>query len=221
MKSTHPISRRISQERIIAVLCIETAQDALQTVAALVRGGVHAIELTLRTERALEALSAVREAFPDLLLGVGTVLRAKQIDQVVASGADFAVAPGLNADVVRAAREVNLPFAPGIMTPSEIEAALTLDCRVLKFFPAETSGGLKHLQTLSAPYRHLDLSFIPLGGIQTDNLSTWLGSPLISAVGGSWIAPAPLIAAGGWDQIEANAAAAMKIVHETTPENNV
>lgn len=210
MNIDHPVSQRIARERIIAVLRVENAREGLKTVEALVGGGINAIELTLRTDGAFEAIGAVREAFPDLLLGVGTVLTEEQVKRTAAAGADFAVAPGLNADVVRAARAVDLPFGPGVVTPSEIEAAIALGCRILKFFPAETSGGLKHLKSMAAPYAHMNISFIPLGGLSLENMGQWLASPLICAIGGSWLAPPDTIASENWAQIEANAAAAVQ-----------
>ena len=125
------------------------------------------------------------------------------------AGAAFAVAPGFNPDVVRAAADLGLPFAPGVMTPSEIEGAYALGCtRILKFFPASVAGGLAGLRTLAAPYKHLGLRFIPLGGLKRENTAEWLADPLVAACGGSWIAPAKLIAAGDWAAITDNARAA-------------
>lgn len=219
MNISHPLAQSLAKERIIAVLRVENAKEGLRTVEALVRGGVNAIELTLRTDGAFAAMDAIRAAFPDLLLGVGTVLTRDQVKQVADSGANFAVAPGFNAEVVRAAQAADLPFGPGVMTPSEIEAAVALGCRILKFFPAESSGGLPHLKSMAAPYAHLDLRFIPLGGLNLNNMETWLASPLITAIGGSWLASPDLIAAGDWSQIEANAAAATTRIIQSSATN--
>ena len=143
----------------------------------------------------------------------GTVLTGAQVDQVAAAGAAFAVSPGFNPEIVSRAREINLPFAPGVCTPSDIEAALTLNCSLLKFFPAETSGGVKHLKSMSAPYNHLNLQFMPLGGLNQDNAASYLSLPQVIAVGGSWIAKSDLINKNEWSTITANAKAAVKAVN--------
>ena len=144
--------------------------------------------------------------------GVGTILTTDQLDQVIDTGASFGVSPGLNPRVVTHAVQRGFPFAPGVCTASDIERGVELGCRVLKYFPAETSGGLKHLESMAAPYAHLGLTYIPLGGVNTGNTAEYLNSPLICAVGGSWIAPRSLIAAGNWDQIRANAREASGLV---------
>lgn len=151
------------------------------------------MELTLRTPTALIALQRIRKQVPEMLAGVGIVLSPEQLDAAFENDASFAVAPGFNRRVVEQAGKHGLSFAPGIMTLSDIEAALEMNCRILKFFPAETSRGIKHLESMAVPYKHLNLSFIPLGGINTSNLVNYISSPLISAVGGSWIAPRNLI----------------------------
>lgn len=144
-----------------------------------------------------------------MIVGAGTVLTPAQLRKAQEAGAAFAVAPGFNPDMVRAAADIGLPFAPGVMTPSEIEGAYALGCtRLMKFFPASVMGGLKGFKTIVAPYRHLGIKFLPLGGLKLENTAEWLTDPLIAACGGSWIAPAKLIAAGDWDAIRANAATA-------------
>ncbi len=205
------LQQRFRDERIAAVLIIENPAHAAPLVGALREGGIHCVELTLRTPAALEVLREMRAMAPDFLLGAGTVLTPQQIAEVKEVGADFAVAPGCNPKVVAAARDAGLFFAPGIATPTDIEMALQEECRVLKFFPAETSGGLAHLESMAAPYRHLGLQFIPLGGINPGNLAIYLASPLIAAVGGSWIAPQNLIRDGDWTGISRRAAEARSI----------
>ena len=163
------------------------------------------MELTLRTDAALDSLRAIRDQVPEMLAGIGTILTTDQVDEVVAAKAAFGVAPGLNRRVVEYAQDKGLPFGPGIVTPSDIEQGIELGCRTLKYFPAETAGGLKHLKNMAAPYQHIGIDFIPLGGLNANNMSDYLASPLISAIGGSWIASRDLIAAQNWDKIEANA----------------
>ncbi len=198
------LHQKIKESAIIAVLVIDDAANAVPLAQALLRGGIGAMELTLRTDAALDSLRAIRAEVPEMLAGIGTILTTDQVDEVVAAGAAFGVAPGLNRKVVEHSQAKGLPFGPGILTPSDIEQGIELGCRTLKFFPAETSGGLNHLKNMAAPYQHLGIDFIPLGGLNANNMSDYLASPLISAIGGSWIAKRDAIAAQDWDQIEAN-----------------
>jgi 2-dehydro-3-deoxyphosphogluconate aldolase/(4S)-4-hydroxy-2-oxoglutarate aldolase len=147
-----------------------------------------------------------------MVAGMGTVLTPEQVDQIVAAGAAFGVAPGTNPRVIRAAQASGLPFAPGIATPSDIEAALELGCRLLKLFPAEPSGGLNYLNSIAAPFAHLGVRYIPLGGVQPDNMSTYLSNPHVAAVGGSWLAPRDLIDGQNWTEITRRAREARQIV---------
>ncbi|MGB6043654.1 MAG: bifunctional 4-hydroxy-2-oxoglutarate aldolase/2-dehydro-3-deoxy-phosphogluconate aldolase [Pirellulales bacterium] len=203
---------RIHRSGIIAVLVIDQVQHAMPVAKALLAGGIDAMELTLRTSSAVECLKEVRQHVPEMLPGVGTVLTEQQVDQVVEAGAAYAVAPGLNPRVVQHAQQKGLPFAPGVMTPSDIEAALELGCRELKFFPAEPSGGMKMLTSLRAPYAHLGLKFFPLGGLNTGNVTDYLAAPFVLAVGGSWLAPADVIQAEQWQTITDKAIEARQIV---------
>ncbi|MGI9240759.1 MAG: bifunctional 4-hydroxy-2-oxoglutarate aldolase/2-dehydro-3-deoxy-phosphogluconate aldolase [Verrucomicrobiales bacterium] len=212
MKSDLPVAERICQRGVVAVLMIDRVEDAVPVARALLDGGVDVMELTLRTDAAMDSLRAVKAEVPEMLAGVGTILTPAQAKDVYEAGADFGVAPGVNPRVVEAAQGLGLPFAPGIMTPSDIEAAVELDCQILKFFPASSSGGLKHLNNIAAPYQHLGLRYIPLGGINQSNMGDYLSSQLIAAIGGSWLASKGLIAAQDWDGITENARAAMASV---------
>jgi 2-dehydro-3-deoxyphosphogluconate aldolase/(4S)-4-hydroxy-2-oxoglutarate aldolase len=212
MKYSHPVARRIAQTGVVAVLVIDREEDAVPLARALLAGGVDVMELTLRTPAALGALRAIRADVPEMLAGIGTVLTTDQVGQVVEAGGAFAVSPGLNRKVMAATAEVDLPFAPGIMTPSDIDGAVEAGSEVLKFFPAGSSGGLPHLKNIAAPYAHLGLKYIPLGGVNAGNMGEYLGSDLIAAVGGSWLAPRDLVAAGDWDEITGRASEATEIV---------
>ena len=170
------------------------------------------MELTLRTPAAIDALKKIRAALPDMIAGVGTILTPDQVKVAKDAGAAFGVAPGMNSRVLAAAAAEGLSFAPGITTPSDIEAALEFECRLLKFFPCEPSGGLPYLKNISAPYAHLGLKYVPLGGINEKNMAAYISEPIIGALGGSWIAPRELIQAGNWNAITANAAAASATV---------
>ena len=172
-------------------------------------GGVDAMELTLRTEAALPSLEAIRNRVPEMLAGIGTILKPEQVFQAKDSGASFGVSPGTNISTIEAAKNADLPFAPGIMTPSDIEATLNYGCELLKFFPAGSSGGIKHLKNISAPYAHLGLKYIPLGGVNEENMNDYLREEIIAAVGGSWIASRENINSNDWKQIKANAESAI------------
>lgn len=211
MKDMFPLAllERISRCGNVAVAVVENPENAVPLAHALLDGGVDVIELTFRTACAADALHRIASEVPEVLVGAGTVLTPEQLRTAKGAGAAFAVAPGFNPDVVRAAAAEDMPFAPGVMTPSEIEGAYALGCtRLMKFFPASVAGGLKGLKTLAAPYKHLGVKFLPLGGLTRENTAEWLADPLVAACGGSWIAPAKLISACDWGAIRENAAAA-------------
>jgi len=205
---------RISGAGVIAVLVIDEVQHGPPLAEALLAGGVDVMELTLRTPAAIEALREIRRQVPTMMAGMGTILTPEQVERAHDAGAAFGVAPGLNNRVVERAQGLGLPFAPGIATPSEIEAAVDLGCRELKFFPAEASGGLKYLSSINAPYAHLGLRFIPLGGLNFDNMAHYLAEPSVVAIGGSWLAPRDLIRREQWSSITANAVAARRLIDQ-------
>ena len=199
------IIKKIDEAGIIAVLVIDDLKHAVPVSRALLAGGIDAIELTLRTPVALEAAKLIKKEVPEICLGFGTVLTKDQVRAVVDVGADFAVSPGCNPKIIAEARKYGLSFAPGIMTPTDIEMALEEGCRVLKYFPAESSGGMNHLTNMVAPYQYLNPTFIPLGGCNLENAASYLKSSLITAIGGSWVAKRPLILAENWEEITKNA----------------
>jgi len=197
---------------VAAVLTVADPLDAVPAARALLAGGVSVIELTYRTSAASEAIRRIRGEVAGVLVGAGTLLNPGQVEEAASAGAAFGVAPGCNPGTIRAARERGLPFAPGIMTPSEIEIALEGGCRLMKYFPAETAGGLAHLKSVAAPFLHLGVRFIPLGGIDARSLADYLRSPLVACVGGSWLASSELVKARDWDAVTGNAAEAAAIV---------
>ena len=209
------IADRIKKTGIIAVLIIDRVEDGVPLAKALIQGGVDVMELTLRTDAALGALKEIRAHVPEMLAGVGTVLTPAQVAAVKAAGAEFAVSPGINPRVVNAAVESGIPFGPGVATPTDIENALECGCTLLKFFPAEPSGGLAFLKAMAAPYLHLGVQFIPLGGVNEKNMATYLADPLIAAIGGSWLAPRELIREGRWAEITQLAKSAVEIIKST------
>lgn len=217
IKSQFPknILDRIDKCGVIAVLIIDDVQDAVPTAKALLDGGIEAMELTLRTPAAIESLVRIQEQVPEMLAGIGTILTPEQVEDIVKAGAAFGVAPGLNPDVVLKAQQLGLPFAPGVATPSELEKAVSLGCREVKFFPAEAMGGLKYLKSFSAPYKHLGIRYIPLGGLNAGNMADYLKEPSVLALGGCWIAKRELIQQHDWKSITSNAAEARKIAEQS------
>ncbi len=204
-ESQNILEKKIWESGIIAVLVIDRAEDAVPLAKALLEGGIDIIELTLRTPEALQAIRNICDQVPDMLVGAGTVITRKQVIEVRDAGARFAVAPGCNPEIIMAAQRSNLPFYPGVATPSDIEAAVALGCKILKFFPAKASGGLKYLKSMAGPYSYLELKFIPLGGLNQDNFSAYLQYDAVLAVGGSWIAKRETILAHDWSTITQNA----------------
>lgn len=195
------LAAKIEKCGIIAVLIIDRVDDAVPLARALLAGGVNVMELTLRTPAAIDALKAITAEVPEMVAGVGTVLTPEQAKLAKESGAAFAVAPGFNPRVLAAAREQGISFAPGVLTPTDIELAVEGGCKLLKLFPAEPSGGLKYLKAVAAPYAHLGLKYIPLGGLNSANMGSYIADPLVAALGGSWLAPKDLIKAGKWEEI--------------------
>ncbi len=209
------IIERIEQEKIIPVIALADAADAPALCNALREGGLTVAEITFRTAAAADAIALVAKEFPEFALGAGTVTTVEEVDRAVEAGAQFAVAPGLNPKIVKRAQEKGLPFFPGVCTPSEVEAALDLDCTLLKFFPAGVMGGLKMLKALYGPYRHRGVRFVPTGGISVDNLGEYLANPAVVAVGGSWIVDGKLLAAKDWASITKLTAEAVEIAKQT------
>ena len=201
----HPFPEQILQRlercRVVAGFSVDQAEHAVPIARALLAGGIDAIELTLRKPAALEGVRAICAEVSEMLVGVGTILTPDQVKQVQETGADFGVAPGLNANVVKAAQSTGLPFAPGVATPSDLESAIELGCRFVKFFPAQAIGGANYLRSMSAPYQHLGIRYFPLGGLNADNMNDYLVQPNVVAIGGSWIVKKDLVDAADWDGI--------------------
>ena len=202
----------IAKYGIVPVIAIESVDAAIPLADALLAGGLPLVEITFRTAAAADAIRRITAERPDVLVGAGTVLTKENLKLAVDCGARFGVAPGLNPQIVRLAQEAGLPFVPGVATPSEIEQALSLGCKVLKFFPAEALGGLAMLQSLAAPYAHTGVRFVPTGGVNRDNLRAYLAVPQIVAVGGTWLAKKEDLAEGRWQEIQDRCAEATQVV---------
>jgi 2-dehydro-3-deoxyphosphogluconate aldolase/(4S)-4-hydroxy-2-oxoglutarate aldolase len=190
---------KIQKMGIVPVIKLDDAKDAYPLAKALVDGGLPRAEITFRTAAAEESIRIMREAYPEMLIGAGTVLTTEQVDKAIAAGATFIVSPGLNPKVVRYCVEKNIPITPGCANPSDIEAAIELGLDVVKFFPAEAAGGLAMIKAMAAPY--VNMKFMPTGGINEKNLTSYLDFPKIIACGGSWMVSDELVKTGQFDKI--------------------
>ena len=198
------------QATIIPVLTIERLEDAVPLARALVAGGVRTLEVTLRTAVAIESAKAIMAHVPEAVVGIGTILNADDLARVEGIGAKFGISPGATPNLLKAAAASALPFAPGIATASELMLALAHGFNLVKFFPAEPSGGIKALRALAGPFP--DARFCPTGGIGEANAAAWLAEPNVVAVGGSWLCPAADIRSGNWSGITAICNRTMKLL---------
>lgn len=194
--------------RVIPVLTIDRLDDAVPLARALVTGGVRVLEVTLRTAVAIEAAKAIMADVPDAIVGIGTILNAGDLARAEALGVAFGISPGATPDLLQAAAASRLPFAPGIATASELMQALAHGFDLVKFFPAEQSGGIKALRALAGPFP--DALICPTGGIGEANAASWLSEPNVVAVGGSWLCPAADVRSGNWAGITAICDRSMK-----------
>ena len=193
------ILEKIQKIGIVPVVVLDDPKDAAPLAEALCKGGLPCAEVTFRTAAAEESIRIMTERFPDMLVGAGTVLTIEQADRARAAGARFIVSPGLNPAVVRHCMEIGIPVIPGTATPSDVEAAMGLGLYVVKFFPAEQAGGIAMIKAMSAPYTQM--KFMPTGGVNPQNLNTYLASDKVLACGGSWMVKKELIASGQFDKI--------------------
>jgi 2-dehydro-3-deoxyphosphogluconate aldolase/(4S)-4-hydroxy-2-oxoglutarate aldolase len=206
------IFSRIAQLGVVPVIAIENVDAAIPLADALIEGGLPVVEITFRTAAAAEVIRKIAKERPKLLVGAGTVLTSANLESAKASGAAFAVAPGLNPQTVKQAQAMGLPFMPGIATPTDIELGLSLGCKHLKFFPAESLGGVGMIEALSAPYKHAGVRFMPTGGVNTTNLESYLKLETVFVVGGTWIAKKEDLTNGKWDEVRGRCEAALEVV---------
>jgi len=209
MTSFQRLRTILEGQPVIPVLRIERAEDAAPLARALAKGGLPAVEITLRTPQALDAIRRVAAEVPEAIVGAGTILNARQFADAVAAGATYIVSPGQTPSLFDAAADSAVPLLPGATTAMEIMLAVERGYDILKFFPAEQAGGAAFLKSLASPFG--GVRFCPTGGITPSNAATYLGLPNVVCVGGSWVAPDALVAAGAWDQITALAAECVKL----------
>ncbi len=195
---------------VIPVIVIDDAKDAEPLAEALLKGGMDVIEVTCRTPAAAEALRRIKKSFPEMLVGAGTVVTPDQGKMCIDTGVSFGLAPGLNPEIVKIFQTSETLFVPGIMTPSEIEQGLALGCKLLKFFPAGAAGGPNMLKNMAAPYASLGVKFCPTGGVSLENMNDWLALPMVSTIGGSWLATKQQIADEQWAMITGQVRAALE-----------
>jgi 2-dehydro-3-deoxyphosphogluconate aldolase/(4S)-4-hydroxy-2-oxoglutarate aldolase len=200
------------RQRLVCVAVIDQPEAAAPLAEALGAGGLNCIEVTFRTAGAAESIARIRKNVPQITIGAGTLLTADQVKAAVDAGAQFGVSPGLSEAVSQAAQQNNFPLFPGVITPSEIMRALELGWKHLKFFPAETFGGVNALKALAGPFGHTGVKFVPTGGITATTLPNYLALPQVAAVGGSWMAERKLVVEKAWDKITALTAEAMKVI---------
>ena len=193
------IAEELKKCGIVPVIVLEDVDKSESLAKALLDGGVNVAEVTFRAEGADKVISRMVKAYPDMLVGAGTVLTVDQLESAKAAGAKFCVAPGLNPKVVERAQEIGMPFIPGVATATEIEKALDMGITTVKFFPAEQAGGVAYIKAVSAPYPMM--RFMPTGGINSKNTSDYLAFPKVIACGGSWIVAAKLLKEENWQEV--------------------
>lgn len=215
--SMNSVMKQIREVGVLPLMTVNDPEDAVKVGEALLKGGLPVAEVTFRTEAAEKAIELMAKELPELLLGAGTVLSTGQASQARDAGAKFCVSPGFNPSVVSHCHAMEFPIAPGVCTPTDIEAAMEHGLTILKFFPAGPMGGLKLLKAVAAPYG--SISFIPTGGISADNLGEYLSFDKVIACGGSWIAPKDLIAEGKFNEITERAKEALAIA-EASRDND-
>lgn len=191
---------RLRALKIVPVIALDNAADAKALGKALQAGGIPAAEITFRSAAAEEAIKILRDTYPDMLIAAGTVLNAAQVKAAKQAGADFIVSPGFNPNTVKACQDADILITPGVNNPMAIEAALEMGLSILKFFPAETSGGVAMLKALLAPYAMLNI--MPTGGINAKNIRDYLAIQNVVACGGSWMVEKSLLAAQNWAEVE-------------------
>jgi 2-dehydro-3-deoxyphosphogluconate aldolase/(4S)-4-hydroxy-2-oxoglutarate aldolase len=192
------LEQKLSEIKVVPVIAIKDASKAVKLAQVLIENGLPCAEVTFRTEQAGQAMKNMREAYPEMLIGAGTVLTSAQVDEAIEVGCDFIVSPGFNPTTVKYCQQRNITIVPGVNNPSLVEQAMEMGLRTLKFFPAEPSGGVSMLKALTAVY---PVQFMPTGGVSPKNVNDYLSIPAVIACGGTWMVPNDLIENEKWDEL--------------------
>lgn len=211
---SNAIYNKIGEYKVVPVIAIDDVDKALPLADVLIESGLPIAEITFRTAAAEKVIEILKKERPQLFIGAGTILNIEDLRKAKNCGAEFGVAPGFNPVIVQEALKLKFPFSPGIMTPSDIEGALTLGIHVLKYFPAEAAGGLKYLNSIYGPYAHTGVRFMPSGGINKNNAADYISSKAVLAIGGTWIATRTDISTGNWKSIKSNCREILSILRE-------
>ena len=206
---------RMGAARVVPIATLDTADQAASLARALLAGGLTVVEITFRSDAGADSISIIREQFPDMLVGAGTVLSVEQVGRAHRAGSHFILTPGFNSAVVGAALEAGVPIFPGVNDPTGVEQAMGFGLEAVKFFPAEASGGVPFIEALSGPYG--GMRFVPTGGIGPGNLAAYLALPNVLACGGSWIANPALARAGRFDEVARLTAEAVALATRAAP----
>ncbi|MGL6259473.1 bifunctional 4-hydroxy-2-oxoglutarate aldolase/2-dehydro-3-deoxy-phosphogluconate aldolase [Vibrio sp. WXL103] len=193
------LNQRLAELKVVPVIALDNAEDILPLGKQLAENGLPVAEITFRSDAAAESIRLLRKAYPEMLIGAGTVLNEAQVIEAKEAGADFIVSPGLNPSTVKASQKHNITIIPGVNNPSLVEQALELGIDTVKFFPAEASGGLAMLKSLLGPYQQIKV--MPTGGVSPKNIHDYLALPAVLACGGTWMVDKSLINDGAWDEI--------------------
>ncbi|HGH6016024.1 TPA: bifunctional 4-hydroxy-2-oxoglutarate aldolase/2-dehydro-3-deoxy-phosphogluconate aldolase [Vibrio mimicus] len=196
--SENQLEKQLSAMKVVPVIAIKHSEDAVQLAKTLVENGLPCAEVTFRTEAAAEAIRLMRQAYPEMLIGAGTVLRTDQVDAAIEVGVDFIVSPGFNPTIVKYCQQRGVTIVPGVNNPSLVEQAMEMGLKILKFFPASASGGTEMLKALNAVY---PVKFMPTGGISAANIQDYLAISSVLACGGTWMVPGQLIDEQNWPEI--------------------
>ena len=208
------IVETLGKAGVIPVIVIEKEEQAVPLAKALVKGGLPVLEVTFRTKAAAGAIAAIRKEVPEAVVGAGTILTVEQLRAAKKAGAVFGVAPGFDPVIIEEAKNMLMPFCPGIATASELSQALTAGCTMVKFFPAEAAGGVKMIKNLLGAFRFTGVKFMPTGGINLANVKDYFAVPEIVCCGGTWVVPKDALAAGDYAKIEQLAADAAALVKQ-------
>lgn len=204
------LNQQLTEIQVVPVIAIKDASKAAKLAQVLIENGLPCAEVTFRTEQAVQAIKNMREAYPEMLIGAGTVLTSEQVDQAIEAGVDFIVSPGFNPTTVKYCQQRGVAIVPGVNNPSLVEQAMEMGLTTLKFFPAEPSGGTGMLKALSAVY---PVKFMPTGGVSPSNVKEYLAIPSVLACGGTWMVPNDLIENEQWDELAALVAEVANIIN--------